>query len=54
MANKQIVPYGFDLNKKPDALALSVVPPEITPIHSSQSYIAQGICRPVIALLPPR
>jgi hypothetical protein len=27
MANKQIVPYGFDLNKKPDALALSVVPP---------------------------
>ena len=38
MDNKQIVPYCFDLNKKPDTLALSVVPPEITPIRSSQSY----------------
>ena len=51
MANKLIVPYGFDLNKKPDALALSVVPPEITPIHSSQSYFAQAIHHPILA--PP-
>jgi hypothetical protein len=35
MANKQIIPYGFDLNKKPDVLSLSIVPQEITPIHSS-------------------
>ena len=54
MANKQIVPYGFDLNKKLDALALSVVPLEITPIRSSQSYFAQAIHHPVIALPPPR
>ena len=49
MANKEIVPYGFDLNKKPDALALSVVPPTITPICSSQSYFAQAIHRLVIS-----
>ena len=53
MANKEIVPYGFDLNKKPDALALSVVPLEITPICSSQSYFAQAIHRTMIAPLPP-
>ena len=53
MANNEIVPYSFDLNKKPDMLALSVVPPEITPIRSSQSYLAQAIRRPVIAPLPP-
>jgi len=51
MANKEIVPYGFDLNKKPDALVLSVVLLEITPICSSQSYFAQAIHRPVIS--PP-
>jgi hypothetical protein len=31
MANKQIVPYGIDLNKKPvreEALALSAIPPK--------------------------
>ena len=54
MANKLIVPYSFDLNKKPDALALSVVPPEITPIRSSQSYFAQAIHRPVLAPPLPR
>jgi hypothetical protein len=32
MADKQIIPYGADLNKKPDVLALTVVPPEVTPI----------------------
>jgi len=31
MANKEIVPYSFDLSKKPDTLALTVVPPEVTP-----------------------
>ena len=54
MANKEIIPYGFDLNKKPDALALSVVPLEITPIRSSQSYYAQAICHLVIAPSLPR
>jgi hypothetical protein len=51
MANKEIVPYGFDLSKKPDALALTVVPLEVTPIRSSQSCFAQAIHHPVIA--PP-
>ena len=27
MASREIVPYGVDLNKKPDVLALSVVLP---------------------------
>ena len=54
MANKEIVPYGFDLNKKPDELAPSVVPPKITPIRSSQSYFAQAIHHPVISPPPPR
>jgi hypothetical protein len=54
MANKEIVPYSFDLSKKPDALALTVVPPEVTPICSSQSYFAQAICKPLIALPPLR
>ena len=49
MANKEIIPYGFDLNKKPNALALSIVPPKITPIHSSQSYFAHAIHRSVLA-----
>jgi hypothetical protein len=43
MANKKIIPYGADLNKKPDALELTVIPLEITPIHSSKSYFAQAI-----------
>ena len=53
MANKQIVPYDFYPNKNANMLALSVVPLEITPIRSSQSYFAQAIRRPVIAPLPP-
>jgi hypothetical protein len=31
MANKEIIPNGFDLSKKPNALALTVFPPEVTP-----------------------
>jgi len=53
MANKEIVPYGFDLSKKPYALALIVVYPEVTPIRSSQSYFTQAIRHPVIAPPPP-
>ena len=54
MANKEIIPYGVDLSKKPDALALTIIPLEVTPIRSSQSYFAQAIHRPMIALPPPR
>jgi hypothetical protein len=53
MANKEIIPHGFDLSKKPDALALTIVPLEVTPIHLSQSYFTQAIRCPVIALPPP-
>ena len=43
MAGREIVPYGVDLNKKSDTLALSIVPlQEIAPV-SSQSYFAQAI-----------
>ena len=45
MANKEIVPYSFDPGKKPNVLALTIVPPEVTPIRSSQSYFAQAIRR---------
>jgi hypothetical protein len=51
MANKEIIPYSFDLSKNPDALALTVVPVEVTPICSSQSYFTQAIYHLVIA--PP-
>ena len=54
MANKEIVPYGFDFSKKSDALALSIVPPEVTPILSSQSYLAQAIHCLVLAPPPLR
>jgi hypothetical protein len=54
MANKEIVRYSFDLSKKPDTLALIVIPPEVTPIRSSQSYFAQAIRKPLIALPPLR
>jgi hypothetical protein len=55
MANKQIVPYGADLNKKPNALALSVIPPcEIASVRPNQSYYAQVVRRLVIAPSPPR
>ena len=53
MVDKQIIPYGADLNKKPDALVLSTIPPEVTPICSNQSYYAQAIRRPLIAPPPP-
>ena len=54
MANKEIVPYGFDPSKKPDALALTVVPPKVTPIRSTQSYFAHAICRSVFVSSLPR
>ena len=53
MANKEIIPYGADLNKKPNSLALTVVPLEVTPICSNQSYYAQAIRRLLIAPPPP-
>jgi hypothetical protein len=49
--NKEIIPYSFDLSKNPDALALTVIPVEVTPICSSQSYFTQAIRRLVIT--PP-
>ena len=53
MAGREIVPFGFDLNKKPDALVLSIVPPkEIAPVRQSQSYFAQAIRHLVIT--PPQ
>ena len=51
MADKQIIPFGVDLNKKPNALVLTIIPPEVTPICSNQSYYAQAIRRPLI--VPP-
>ena len=55
MAGREIVPFGFDLNKKPDALVLSVVIlKEMALVHQSQSYFTQAIHHPVIALPPPR
>ena len=53
MADKQIIPYGADLNEKPDTLALIVVPPEVPPICSNQSYYTKSIHRPLIAPPPP-
>ena len=54
MANKEIVPYGFDPSKKPDALAVTVVPLEVTPIRSSQSYFTRAIHCLVLVLPPSR
>jgi len=53
MADKQIIPFGADLNKKPDMLALTIVPPEFTPICSNQSYYAQVVHHLLIASPPP-
>jgi len=53
MADKQIIPYRANLNKKRDMLALTTIPPEVTPICSNQSYYAQAIYRPLIAPPPP-
>jgi len=50
MAGREIVPYGVNLNKKPNALALSVIlPREMAPVPSNQSYFAQAIHRPSTA-----
>ena len=54
MANKEIVPYGFDPSKKPDTLALTIIPLEVTPIRSSQSYFTQAIRHPALVLPLPR
>ena len=53
MAIKEIVPYGFDLSKKPNVLALTVIPLEVTLIRTSQSYFNQAIFRLVMIALPP-
>ena len=51
MADREIIPYGIDLNEKPDALELSVVPlQEMAPVPSNQSYFAQANHCPAIAL----
>ena len=57
MADREIIPYGIDLNEKPDALELSVVPlQEMAPVPSNQSYFAQAnhclaIALPLMRLL---
>jgi hypothetical protein len=51
MIGREIVPYRVDLNKKLDALALSIVPPqEIAPVSC---YFAQAIHHLTIAPPPP-
>ena len=56
MAKREIVPFGVDLNKKPEeALVLSVVPPrEIALVPPNQSNFAQAIHHLELALLLPR
>ena len=49
MADREIIPYGADLSKKLDALVLIVVPLEVTPICSNQSYYTQAVRHPLIA-----
>jgi hypothetical protein len=51
MAGREVTPYGADLSKKPDMLACTTIPLEVTPIFSNQSYYAQAIRRLLIA--PP-
>jgi hypothetical protein len=53
MAGREIIPYGANLSKKPDTLALIGIPPEVTPICSNQPYYAQVIHRSLVAPLPP-
>jgi hypothetical protein len=53
MAGKEFIPYEADLSKKPDELTLTTIPLEVTPICSNQSYYAQAVHRPLIALPPP-
>jgi len=52
MANKEIIPYGFDPRKKLDMLALTVATLEVTTICSSQSYFVQAIHR-LVMIAPP-
>jgi len=54
MANKEIVPYGFDPSKKLDRLAMTIVPLKVTPIRSSQYCFAHAIHHLVLVPLPPR
>jgi hypothetical protein len=55
MAGKEIIPYGADLSKKPDTVALTIILPcEIALVCASQSYYAQAIYPPLIALPPLR
>jgi len=49
MSDNQIIPYRADLNKKRDMLALTTIPPEVTPICSNQSYYTQAVRHPLIA-----
>ena len=54
MANKEIIPHGFDPSKKLNVLALTIIPLEVTPIRSSQSYFTQAIRHPALVLPLPR
>ena len=49
MASREIIPYGADLSKKPDALTLTAIPLEVIPICSNQSYYTQAVRHPLIA-----
>ena len=51
MAGREIIPYGADLSKKPNTLALTTIPPKVTPICSNQSYYTQAI--PFSLIAPP-
>jgi hypothetical protein len=65
MANKQIIPFGIDLNQPPlvdDSLAivpileptpLTVTPPKPRPRSYGQSYFAQ-VCQPMLPSPPKR
>ena len=55
MANKVIVPYGFDPSKKPDALALTIVPRLLLKDKQRQPDAPPPIkVMKEINLLPPR
>ena len=49
MAGREIIPYGTDLSKKPNALVLTAIPLEVTPICSNQSYYAEAVRCPLFA-----
>jgi hypothetical protein len=49
MVAREIVSYGVD-----EPIPLSIIPPRgVVPVLSNQSYFAQAIHHPLIALLPP-